>query len=104
MAIDPLQVVVAVQNKQELLKLTLDAKAAEIEIEKLNAAFQQGKVSSAAFAAGVKPFADTITTTVPRMKELEHSMNSAGMTGGRGFAQGMLQASYAIDDLQYGMR
>ena len=65
MAIDPLEVVVKIQNRQELDKLTIDAAKAEVEIKKLNVQLQTGAINAGQFATAAKPFADSIAASVP---------------------------------------
>jgi hypothetical protein len=101
MAVDPLKVIVQVQNMQELAELKQKAAVAAGEIGNLNQQLKAGAINSSQFAAQAKPFADTVAASVPRIKELEKAIAASGH-GGIMAAQGLMQLGYAVDDLQYG--
>ncbi len=94
--LQPLDIIVRVQQKEQLDQLTLQAAKATGEIVKLNKQLQDGVLNQAQFNAQAKGFAVTVSSLVPQIKQLE------GAIGQQGLGRGLGQLAYAIDDVQYG--
>ncbi len=106
MAVDSnYKIVLEVQQREELDKLKKDFAAAHQELVKLNTDLNQGVIGQAKFAAESKVVSANLAQMHGQITKLNTAVRGGilgGAGGGMG-AQGLLQAGYAIDDLQYGL-
>ncbi len=89
-----LKVVVDIQNKEEIQKLTSNINLQKEAIGALNQQLKLGTITQQQFDASSRVMGQSVANANQQIKQLE----SAGTSAGRGLSQ----LSYAIDDVQYG--
>ncbi len=100
MADSPMKVKVEVDDTR-MKDLTREIKEQEKEIRAWNQLNAQGLVTQKQFDKGIADSTIKLREATTQLKQLQAATQSGFGTGG---AQGLLQMSYAIDDLQYGFR
>ncbi len=93
-SLEPLDIIIKIQQQEKLAELKLQAKEAAGEIVKLNQSLQGGTLNQTQFNAQAHRYGVTLSNVIPQIKTLE--------SANRGLGQGLGQLAYAIDDVQYG--
>ncbi len=105
---DEYKIILEVQHREELAKLQKDFASAHQQLQLLNQGLNQGTISQGAFDARSKVLAGTLNNLHGQITKLNSAVKGGILGGGGaggGFnAQGLLQSSYLIDDLQYGLK
>lgn len=101
--LDPLEIIAKVQGEAEIARLEKEISKAAETIESLSAKMRAAGSQGGVFRDQMNSVAASMAHNMERVRELKSNLPNLGSEF-QNIGRGALQASYFIDDLQYGLK